>query len=296
MSWAPAAGPDELRCSLVYVPSSSPPSADRPSQSRDGRAAVFRGPRPVVIGHRGSGQGVVGGHRENSLQSVLAAVAAGADWVEVDVHRCGDGVVVVHDPSAADGGLVIDRNAADLAVLGIDRLDAVFAALPPHVGVDVDLKSSLEDAHAPAEATTAALLAPLLDTERHRRPLLVTSFDVAALLELRDRVPSVPLGLLTWISFPLRIAVAMAARLPVDVLALQTGSLLTRGNPPRLRWDAAAAVRVARSAGLQVLAWCPDAPTALLLAGIGVDGLVVDDTRGVAAALKDVGPRARPPG
>lgn len=49
---------------------------------------------PLVIAHRGDPSA----HRENTLAAVMAAVAAGADAVEVDVHLAADGTpVVVHD-------------------------------------------------------------------------------------------------------------------------------------------------------------------------------------------------------
>ena len=61
------------------------------------RPDVF-GEGPAVIGHRGLGCGVVAGHRQNTLGSFAAAVRSGAQWVEADVRRLGDDVLVVaHD-------------------------------------------------------------------------------------------------------------------------------------------------------------------------------------------------------
>jgi glycerophosphoryl diester phosphodiesterase len=94
-------------------------------------------------------------------------------------------------------------------------------------------------------------------------------------------VPAARLGLLTWYSFPLRIAVAAAARLGMDVLALQVGSLGAADSEGRfvLRPDAPQALDAAHAAGMQVLAWCPDGAVAAVLADAGVDALVVDDVR-----------------
>jgi glycerophosphoryl diester phosphodiesterase len=106
----------------------------------------------------------------------------------------------------------------------------------------------------------------------------VTSFDPAALLIVRERVPTVPIGLLTWMRFPLRKAVAAAAHLGADVVAPHIESFpLHDERVPALERDAASTVRVAHAAGLQVLAWCPDPAAADLLIAAGVDGLVVDD-------------------
>src|ERR687897_427315 len=49
---------------------------------------------------------------------------------------------------------------------------------------------------------TAARVAELLLGSAPRRRRLVTSFDPAALLIVRERAPDVPLGLLTWVAFP----------------------------------------------------------------------------------------------
>ncbi|MEA2215443.1 MAG: glycerophosphoryl diester phosphodiesterase, partial [Solirubrobacteraceae bacterium] len=53
----------------------------------------------MLCGHRGSGRGIVGGQRENTLGSFRAAVAAGLRWVEVDARLNADGALVSrHDP------------------------------------------------------------------------------------------------------------------------------------------------------------------------------------------------------
>ena len=126
------------------------------------------------------------------------------------MHRCSDGLALLHDPAHRPGELVISRSVEELRAVEVDDLTAALDALPASVGVDIDVKSSLEDAVAGADESTAAVLAPLVERELSRRPLLVTSFDPAVLLELRARVPEARLGLLTWYRFPLRLAVAAA--------------------------------------------------------------------------------------
>jgi glycerophosphoryl diester phosphodiesterase len=248
---------------------------------------LFRG-RPTVIGHRGSGARTVAGLRENSVRSLLAAVGSGLEWVELDVHRCSDGLALLHDPAHRPGELVIDRSVEELRACEVDDLAAALDALPSSVGVDIDVKSSLEDATAGADESTAAVLAPLVERELSRRPLLVTSFDPAVLLELRARVPETRLGLLTWVRFPLRIAVAAAARLRMDALALEVGSLgaVDRHGTFVLRPDAPQALDAAHAAGMEVVVWCPDPAVVAVLADTGVDAVVVDDVsvRPVVAA------------
>jgi glycerophosphoryl diester phosphodiesterase len=158
------------------------------------------------------------------------------------------------------------------------RVADLLEDLPPGIGVDVDLKSSLEDAQRPREQTTAALVAELV--ARERRPLLVTSFDAAALMIVRERAPQVPLGLLTWVRFPLRKAIPAAVHLGVQVVAPHVESLGLRQDVPLIGERAIAeSVRVAHEAGLQVVAWCPLPGERGVLIEAGVDCLVIDDVR-----------------
>jgi glycerophosphoryl diester phosphodiesterase len=232
---------------------------------------VFSGV-PVLCGHRGSGRG----EGENTLASFRAAVAAGLPWVEVDARRTADDdLVACHEPILPDGRFVAELPAAETGLLRIaDLLDD----LPPAVGVDVDLKSSLEDAQLPRARTTAALAAGLLAPHVARRPLLVTSFDPAALIIARERAPALALGLLTWIRFPLRKAIPAAVHLGLQVIAPHVESFgLRQGGPHPGERSIADAVSVAHGAGLQVMAWCPLPAERDALVAAGVDCLVIDD-------------------
>jgi glycerophosphoryl diester phosphodiesterase len=235
---------------------------------------------PVLCGHRGSGRGVVGGHRENTLGSHRAAVAAGLPWVEVDARFNADDVLVArHDPVVDDGRFVSEMTTAETDAAGVMRMEELLADLPAHVGVNVEVKSSLEDALRPRERTTAALVAGLVTRAGGERPLLVSSFDPAALLIVRERIPEQPLGLITWTRFPLRKAIPAAVHLGVDVLAAHFGSFPLGDDvpEPRVEREPAHSVRVAHEAGLEVVSWCPKPPQAEELIAAGVDCLIVDD-------------------
>lgn len=243
---------------------------------------------PTLIGHRGLGKGTVGGQRENTVASMLAALDAGADGVEVDVARTGDGhLVVSHDPVLPDGRFLVDVDRAEAVAGGVVPLAELLAALPPGVPVDLDVKSVLEDATDDPAHRTDALLAALLVEEVGRRPVLVTSFDPAALLRLRDAVPAAAYGLLAWIDFPLRHAVAAAAGLGLDVVGLHHGSFgPNRVEAGPVHRSAGHSVAAAHEAGLRVLAWCPEPELAAELVAAGVDALVVNDVEASVAALR----------
>jgi glycerophosphoryl diester phosphodiesterase len=202
--------------------------------------------------------------------------------VEIDVQRTADDHLVLrHDPTTADGAFLIDGTAADS---GLPRLTEIFEALPTEVAVDVDVKTVLEDAVDAPSRRTGALLPPVLAREARRRRLLVTSFDPGLLLHLRENLPDVPLGLLTWLNFPLWHGVSAAANLGLQAVGLHTGSFGLDRDDRRIR-PLEHSVDIAHKAGLEVLTWCPGAKDAARYAEGGVDALVVNDVPGVLAAL-----------
>ncbi len=236
------------------------------------------GAGPAVIGHRGLGCGVVRGHPENALESFTAAAALGATWVEADVRRTADDVLVVrHDEVYPDGTRVADVSAAEADRRGTLRLRTLVEQLPVEVGLDVDLKPAIDDSLRPPSRTTAALLAPVVAAEVRRRPLLVTSFDPAALHRLRSQEPSVPLGWLTWRHFPLDVAVVACAHMDVDVLGLHVGSLADRDSEAVRPATVARALPFVHGAGRQLVVWCPTPASAGVLFEAGADAVVVDE-------------------
>jgi glycerophosphoryl diester phosphodiesterase len=247
---------------------------------------VFRG-GPAVIGHRGLGCGVVSGHRENTLGSFAAAAALGLPWVEADVRRTGDDTLLVaHDDALAGGGSVAVLTGDQADRCGALRLRSLFDALPSGVGVNVDLKSSLDDSLRPSARTTAGLLAPVVAAEARRRPVIVSSFDPAALHLVRDEAPHVPLAWLTWHRFPVETAVAGCAHMDVDVLGLHVGSLPRDPRTGAVDPSALAQVlSLVHRCGRQLLVWCPDVRPARVLAAAGADALVVDEAPDALAAL-----------
>jgi len=251
---------------------------------------VFRPDRPVLIGHRGCGRGVVGGYAENTLDSFLAAIDCGVGWLEVDVRRTRDDTLLVaHDPAGPDGLFYADITGAQAAKRGTLRVDELLEVLPGQVGVDFDLKTSMEDATRDRDATTAALLAGLAAREARRRPVLSTSFDPGALDIAREIAPSVPRGLLTWLDFPAGQAVAAAAHLDVHVLGAHCGSLRPNGiEPEPQRRPLDYVIDLVHQAGREFLAWCPGPRFATELTAAGADALCINNVPAVMASLTGI--------
>lgn len=232
-----------------------------------------------LVGHRGMGKGVVDGHVENTVGSVLAALDAGIRWIEVDVRRTlDDKLFVAHDAAFADGSFVAQLSGRQASRHGALHIHELLEALPDEAGVVFDVKSSMEDAGRPAAATTAALLAREGRRFLGDRPVVAMSFDPAALRHMREQLPGLPLGLLTWLRFPVGQAVAAAAHLDVQVLALHAGSLWP--NAVTAPVDMPALQRVVahvHESSRQLIVWCPTLEQSLSLVAADVDALVVDD-------------------
>src|SRR5512140_3219428 len=93
--------------------------------------AVWRGKYPITVtAHRGFS----GENPENTLASFRAAIAAGADMVELDVHLTRDNeLVVIHDDTlerTTDG----KGNVADKTLAELKALDAGFKFNPQFAG------------------------------------------------------------------------------------------------------------------------------------------------------------------
>lgn len=252
----------------------------------NGSERVF-GPSSAILGHRGCGRGTVDGLLENTLESFLAAVQHGVDWLEVDVRRTVDDLLVVaHNPADDDGVFYADITGHEAADRGSLRLEELLEALPPGVGVDFDVKTSMEDATRERDRTTMGRLAPLVARESRRRPVLVTSFDPGALDIARELAPGVPRGLLTWLRFPIGQAVAAAGHLDVQVLAPHWGSLRPNQiEPEALQRPLEYVVDLVHRSGREFLAWCPPLEFAPELLDVGVDALCVNDVPEALASL-----------
>jgi glycerophosphoryl diester phosphodiesterase len=235
------------------------------------------------------GRGTVDGLAENTLESFLAAAALGIDWVEVDVRRTSDDrLVVAHNPATPDGVFYADITGNEAYDEGALDLLELLAALPPGVGVDFDVKTSMEDAVRSRAETTMAQLAGVARREACRRPALISSFDAGALDIARELAPGVPRALLTWVEFPIGQAVAMAGHLDVQVLAPHWGSLRPNEREPvELHRPLEYVVDTVHTSGREFLAWCPTVKFAQQLLDAGVDALCVNNVPKVLAQLRD---------
>lgn len=220
--------------------------------------------RMRVVGHRGAPRDEV----ENTLASFRAALALGADAVELDARLSSDGEVVVHHDAelgrVIPGSAAIETTtAADLEKLGVPRLADVLREVPCPIDVEIkpdgDLASELPEAVARVVARADAL-------DR----VLVTSFDPALADDYAARAGR-PAG---WVTF-FPVVAEDVAELPRLRHVLLAREAATEDSVSSLR-----------EAGRIVSAWTVNDPEdAAMLVARGVTGLVTDRPGALRARL-----------
>ena len=146
------------------------------------RSAVTR---PLIIAHRGG----AGGHRENSLAAIAAAIDLGVDMVEIDVRRTSDGALVLHHDAEVSGTRIAELTRPEVsqrAGRDLAGLEDALALTAGRIGVNVEIK---EDGYV--AAVSEAICA-------HHDPsdVFVTSFIDAVVRQAKELAPRVRVGLL----------------------------------------------------------------------------------------------------
>ena len=185
-----------------------------------------------MIAHRG---GPAAGVEENSLAAFAAAHAAGAEMVEFDVRRSGDGrLVVAHDAALARLAVRRTSLAALRSASGLElpELAEVVDFAAGRIGLDVELKEP---------GYENEVLAALEPARNAGAPLIVTSFFVRVLRRVRASEPDVDTGLLIRTAagrLPRRLATSDARYLLPPASALRRGVLdaAARAGVPAIPW------------------------------------------------------------
>jgi glycerophosphoryl diester phosphodiesterase len=116
--------------------------------------------RPLVIGHRG----FAGRFPDNSLAGVRAAIAVGADGVEVDVRRCAEGTWVCHHDRSRGDRTIAAWSLVALRREKVPTLAEVVDAVSTSRWLLVEIKPLGTDALTAGLAELRRLLAPRLAT------------------------------------------------------------------------------------------------------------------------------------
>jgi glycerophosphoryl diester phosphodiesterase len=222
----------------------------------------------AVTAHRGAALEAP----ENSLAAFRAAIEAGADYIELDVQRLGDGTLaVLHDGDllrmAGDPRKVRALVAADLAGIDIGhkrdprfagervpRLEEVIELARGRIRLNVELKYNVPD------PDLAPAVVALLRREDFLDQAVITSLDYAALKQVEVIEPGLPTGHIVTASL------GDVARTEADFVSLNSA----KATP--------ALLRRAHAAGKQVHVWTVNDPEVMVrMLERGVDNVITDD-------------------
>ncbi len=221
----------------------------------------------MIFAHRG----LHVSERENTVGAFLAARAAGADGVELDVRRCRGGELVVHHDPAIAGRTVADTPYAELA----DYVPTLAGALGACAGmvVNVEIKNSVVDgANYDGTGAFARQVVDFLHLASWAQSSQVSCFDLATCRAVRAVDPSLYVG---WLLLP---GEDVAARLEAAV-----GAGLNALNPHFSGVDADL-VAAAHEVRLEINAWTVNRPEDVTtMIELGVDAVITDDPVGALA-------------
>lgn len=231
-----------------------------------------------IFAHRGFtfSQGTVV-RDENSLESFDAAVAAGADYLELDIQCSADGVAVIfHDEKldrvSSQSGLVSERTWIELQQVRLNyggRIPSFGEVLTKFsnskINIDVKASGAIPD------------LVRSLQNSRSEGRVLITSFSERRRKAALRQVPGVatsPSALLTLrirLSYMLHIGLTRALK-NVNVLQIPVSYGILRLDSPRF-------IEAVKRRGVEVFYWTVNDPVeAIRLKGIGANGIVTDRT------------------
>lgn len=215
---------------------------------------------PGAISHRG----LHDVHAENSIPSFLAAIDAGADGIEIDVHASSDGVVFVHHDAniAAPGGSLSIRStdSRDISRLrlegdtAIPTLDEVLEIVGVKAGMFIEIKGTGME-----QELARCLRRHPANADRYA----VHSFDHRIIRRMTGIMPAIRTGVLQ-VSYLIDSPSAMRAAGASDLW--QQSDFIDESL-----------VQDIHASGGRVIAWTPNSETEWeRLASLGVDGICTD--------------------
>jgi glycerophosphoryl diester phosphodiesterase len=147
---------------------------------------------PAVWAHRGARTIAP----ENTLEAFARALEQGADGVELDVHRTGDGGLVVHhDATAPDLGVLATLPMEEIRARrpDIPTLDEVLDCCAGSL-VNVEIKNMPGDDDFDESEQAAAAVIALLGERGRRDDVLVSSFHLPTIDRVHDLDATVRTG------------------------------------------------------------------------------------------------------
>ena len=219
----------------------------------------------LKIGHRGA----KGYFAENTLESIQKALNFGVDAIEIDVHRCKTGeLVVIHDftldRTTNGSGEVAKKSLSEIKGLnvedefGIPLLTEVLDFIEGKCTINIELKGLNT-----ATATAKIIKKYIAEKNWTYKDFIVSSFQKNELFQMRKLDKNVALGILSKAS--VTEAIELGKILKASAIHPSLG-IITRDN-----------VKASHKAGFNVNVWTVNEPEDIQrMREFGVDGIISD--------------------
>jgi glycerophosphoryl diester phosphodiesterase len=219
----------------------------------------------LKIGHRGAK-----GHlAENTLESIQKALSFGVEAIEIDVHRCKTGeLVVIHDftldRTTNGSGEVAKKSLTEIKALKVEDefeiplLTEVLDFIEGKCTINIELKGLNT-----ATATAKIIKKYIAEKNWTYKDFIVSSFQKNELFQMRKLDEKVALGILSKAS--VTEAIELGKLLKASAIHPSLG-IITRDN-----------VKASHKAGFNVNVWTVNEPEDIQrMREFGVDGIISD--------------------
>lgn len=219
----------------------------------------------IKFGHRGAKGHVA----ENTLESIQKAIVFGVDAVEIDVHRCNSGEMIVFHDFTLDritngSGEVAKKNWNFLKTLNVEEnfkiplLTEVLDLISKKLKVNIELKGSNT-----AAGTVRIIEGYIAKGGWAYEDFLVSSFQKNELFQMHSLNDKIPLAVLSKAS--VSEAIELGKELGAKAIHPSLG-IITRDS-----------VRDSHVAGFKVNVWTVNEPRDIIrMKEFGVDGIISD--------------------
>ncbi len=145
----------------------------------------------LIIAHRGASAYA----KENTLESFNLAFKLGSTWLETDIQRSKDGVLVLyHDYNFKNGKQIKDRSYDYLKKFNIPTLADLLKITPKNFTLNLEIKN---DNNIYPDIETQILAEITKAKNINQNQILISSFDVPTLQKIRALDKQINIGVLT---------------------------------------------------------------------------------------------------
>ena len=233
----------------------------------------------LVVAHRGASARA----RQNTVEAFRLARGLGADWVELDMRRTVEGVLVAHHDAHLPDGRLIAHTPLDELPDWVPSLAEALEACEG-MGVLVEIKNDPDEADYDSQNAVAVAVAGLVSAYRPYDEVMISSFNGATVERIRQVDERLATALLMF--DPVRVLQGVARAAAGGHTAIQPYHATVDG----------ALVRRARRASVAVWVWTVNEPAAVEeLVRLGVDAVITDDCPMVREIVTRVAAERGPP-